>query len=267
MEILIILGIIAIIIAISFVLKVPKSGNVVLVTGGVKVGKSTFAVRLVQKEYKRALNKWRLYNYCLRYFTKHKCKREKPLIYSNVPLAIPYAPLSSDLIHRRTRFAYGSIIYVCEASLLADSMSFKDEDLNECLSLLVKLIGHETKGGKIVLDTQSVLDLHYGMKRNLSSYFYIHSKIRLPFFLILKMREMVFLDNTSNDFNEDIEKSMLWCVVPTSTWRLFDCYCYSALTDHLPLEDEVIKTKDLKARKILTFKKNTKFYEVNNDKE
>jgi hypothetical protein len=144
-------------------------------------------------------------------------------------------------------------------------MDFKDEDLNENLALLVKLIGHETKGGSIIFDTQSVLDLHYGIKRNVSSYFYIHHKIDLPFFLLLKMRELVFLDNSSNEFDEDVEKSMLTCIVPKSTWKKFDCYCYSALTDHLPVEDTIVKTKDLKARKILTFKKNKKYYEVNYD--
>ena len=157
---------------------------------------------------------------------------------------------------------------MCEASLIAGAMDFKDEDLNENLTLLVKLIGHETKGGYLVFDTQSVLDLHYGIKRNLSSYFYIHHKINLPFILWLKVRELVFMDNTSNDFNEDVEESLLNVFVPKSTWKLFDCYCYSALTDHLPVENRVVNIKDLKARKILTFKKNKKYYEVNeNDKK
>lgn len=162
---------------------------------------------------------------------------------------------------------YGSVIYFCEASLLAGSMDFKDDDLNEALPLLVKLVAHETKGGYMIFDTQSVLDLHYGIKRNVSSYFYIHHKKEYPFFLVLKLRELVFMDNTSNEFAEDVEDSLKTMIVPKRTWKLFDCYCYSALTDHLPVEREVVKTKDLKARSILTFKKNTKYYEVKNDKK
>lgn len=264
--IILIIAVILVIFAVTK-LKIPKCGNVVLVTGGVKTGKSTMSVRLVEKIWKKNCFKVKFYNYIIRPFKKNKAKKPMPLIYSNVPLALPFSPLTEDLIYRRKRFVYGSVIYCCEASLIAGSMDFKDEDLNENLTLLVKLIGHETKGGSIVFDTQSVLDLHYGIKRNLSSYFYIHHKVNLPFFLVLKVREMVFMDNTSNEFDEDVESDLLNVIVPKSTWKLFDCYCYSALTDHLPVADEIYKTKDLKARKILTFKKNRKYYEVKNNDE
>lgn len=243
-------------------LKILKCGNVVLVTGGVKTGKSTMSVRLVYKLWKKSVRKTRFYNIFVRFFKKDKRKRELPLIYSNVPLRVPFVPLTEDLIYRRTRFVYGSVIYFCEASLLAGSMDFKDDDLNECLQLLVKLIGHETRGGYMIFDTQSVLDLHYGIKRNVSSYFYIHHKKSVPFFLILKVRELVFMDNTSNEFSGDVEESLKTMIIPKRTWKLFDCYCYSALTDNLPVERNVIKVKDLKARSILTFKKNTKYYKV-----
>ena len=253
------------VIAICFIawqLKILKCGNVVLVTGGVKTGKTTMSVRLVYKLWKKNLNKVKFYNAFVRHFKKDKSKKELPLIYSNVPLSIPFVPLTENLIYRRTRFIYGSVIYFCEASLLAGSMDFKDDELNETLPLLVKLIAHETKGGYLVFDTQSVLDLHYGIKRNVSSYFYIHHKTSIPFFRILKVRELVFVENTSNDFNEDVEETLKTMIVPKRTWKLFDCYCYSALTDHLPIESETVTTKDLKARRILTFKKNKKYYEV-----
>lgn len=243
-------------------LKILNCGNVVLVTGGVKTGKTTMSVRLVHKLWKKNCNKVRFYNAVTRHFKKDKSKKEMPLIYSNVPLSIPFVPLTYDLIYRRTRFVYGSVIYFCEASLLAGSMDFKDDDLNEALPLLVKLVAHETKGGYMVFDTQSVMDLHYGIKRNVSSYFYIHHKTSIPFFLILKVRELVFMDNTSNDFTEDVEETLKTMIVPKSVWKLFDCYCYSALTDHLPVESDTVKTKDLKARNILTFKKNKKYYKV-----
>lgn len=248
-------------------LKILKCGNVILVTGGVKTGKTTMSVRLVYKLWKKNCNKVKFYNRFVRPFKKDKTKKEMPLIYSNVPLAIPFAPLTYDLIYRRSRFVYGSVVYFCEASLLAGAMDFKDDDLNETLPLLVKLIAHETKGGYMVFDTQSVLDLHYGIKRNVSSYFYIHDKVSVPFFLILHVRELVFMDNTSNDFNEDVEETLKTMIVPKKTWKLFDCYCYSALTDHLPVERSVVKTNDLKARKIITFKRNKKYYEVTNDEK
>jgi len=268
MTILIIILVFALLIWAMWKLKILNCGNVVLVTGGVKTGKTTMSVRLVYKLWKKNCNKVRFYNAFVRHFKKDKRKKEMPLIYSNVPLSIPFVPLTYDLIYRRARFVYGSVIYFCEASLLAGSMDFKDDDLNEALPLLVKLVAHETKGGYMVFDTQSVMDLHYGIKRNVSSYFYIHHKTEIPFFLILKVRELVFMDNTSNDFTEDVEETLKTMIVPKSTWKYFDCYCYSALTDDLPVENTVVKTKDLKARDILTFKKNKKYYKVvSNDKK
>lgn len=243
-------------------LKILNCGNVVLVTGGVKTGKTTLSVRMVYKLWKKQVRKYKFYNYVVRWFKKDKSKKELPLVYSNVPLSIPFVPLTEDLLYRRKRFVYGSVIYACEASLIAGAMDFKDDDLNEILPLFVKLIGHETRGGYLIFDTQAVLDLHYGIKRNLSSYYYIHHKTSIPFFLILAVRELVFMDNTSNDFNEDVEETLKTVIVPKRTWKLFDCYCYSAFTDDLPVERNVIKVKDLKAREILTFKKNKKYYSV-----
>lgn len=224
-------------------------------------------VRLVEKLWKRNCRKVFLYNAIIRPFKKDKTKREKPLIYSNVPLKLPYVALTQDLIYRRKRFRYGSIIYACEASLIAGSMDFKCDELNENLALLMKLVGHETRGGACVLDTQAVLDLHYGMKRNLSTYFYIHHKINVPFFLILKVREMIFLEGSSNEFETDVEDTLKTVIVPKSVFKKYDCYCYSALTDDLPVEDKIANPKDLKAREILTFKANKQYYGVmKNDK-
>ena len=248
-------------------LKIPKCGNLILVTGGVKTGKSAMSVRLVEKIWKKNCFKVKLYNNFFRHFKKNKALKEMPLVYSNVPLGIPYVALTEDLIYRRKRFRYGSVIYACEASLVAGAMDFKNEDLNENLSLLMKLVGHETRGGSAILDTQAVLDLHYGMKRNLSTYFYIHHKINVPFFLILKVREMIFLEGSSNEFETDVEDTLKTVIVPKTVFKKYDCYCYSALTDHLPVEDTIAKPKDLKARSILTFKNNKKYYTVGENNE
>lgn len=67
----------------------------------------------------------------------------------------------------------------------------------------------------------------------------------------------------SNDFNEDVEETLQLCIVPKRVWKLYDRYCYSVLTDHLPLVTEVKRAPkrkigrrlDLKARDIISFKK------------
>ena len=102
--------------------KMLKLSNVALFTGGVKTGKSTLSVYCALRKYKRALFAWKLKRAFLLLFPKKKEKLEMPLLYSNVPLKCDYVPLTEDLVLRKKRFAYGSVIYIQEASLLADSM-------------------------------------------------------------------------------------------------------------------------------------------------
>lgn len=244
-----------------------KLGNLVLVTGGVKTGKSTLAVNLSIKQYKKALfsYKVRCFFVCVfKIFKPQLVMPEKPLLYSNVPLNVKfgYVPLTEKLLKRENRFAYKSVIYINEASLIADSMFFKDMLANEQLLLFNKLIGHSTKGGYLIYDTQSIQDCHFAIKRCLNNYFNIHHSVKcFPFFVFLKVREMFYSDDGSviNVADNDIEFNNKWVCVPKSTWKKFDCYCYSVLTDNLPVEKNVVVPDSLKADKIVSFKK---FYTI-----
>ena len=261
---------IVILFLIARVLKIPKFGNMVLVTGGVKTGKSTMSVWLAVCQYWRQLCKY----YILNYFIypvfhwipfgpfKRMKKREKPLFYSNIPVAVKnFVPLTLSLIQRKERFRYGSVIYICESSLVADSQAIKDAYVNEGMLLLNKLIAHETKGGYIFYDTQSIMDNHYAVKRCLSSYFYIHHMRKIPFFCLAWVRELKFSEDNNvavNTFDTDVEDTLKLVIIPKKVWKYFDCYCYSVLTDHLPVVDQTVHVEpmgDRKARKIISFKR------------
>lgn len=245
------------------ILKIPKCGNMVLVTGGVKTGKSMLSVHMVYRTWKKQVFKVKVYNALRLLFSfipkiRKKPKKPKPLIYSNVPLNMEYVPLTQELIERQERFVYGSVIYVCESSLLADSMSYKDDFINEQLLLLNKLIAHETKGGYLFYDTQAIGDNHYSVKRCLSSYFYIHHTVKaFPFFVLMYVRELKYSDDNSavNTFSEDVEEDLKLVIVPKKVWKFYDCYTYSALTDHLPVNDKTVYPTSLKSTNIITFKK------------
>jgi hypothetical protein len=179
-----------------------------------------------------------------------------PLLYSNIPLAVPYVPLTQKLIERKERFRYGSVIYINEASLFADSQLVKDMDTNNALLMFNKLIGHELLGGYIIYDTQQIADCHYSVKRCLSNYFYIHHLQKwIPFFLVAYVRECIYSEDGSvtNNFNEDIEDSLVRVIIPKSTWKKFDAYCYSAATDDLPVAEKVRTASTLKVKKLTTF--------------
>ncbi len=250
--------------------KVPKHGNMSCVTGGIKSGKSTLTIYMAIKCWKKQVFKTRIVNLFIRisniFRREKKSLIEKPLFYCNIPLTIPYVPITQALLERRERFVFGSVAYIGEFSLVADSMSHKDMILNERLLLLFKLWAHETHGGYVFLDTQSIMDNHYAVKRCLNNYFYIHHNVKIPFFILMYVREMIFSeDGTSvNAFNEDVEDSLKVVIVPKRIWKMFDRYCYSVLTDDLPVNSKVVDTPvDLKAREIVSFKK-YKTLEVNN---
>ena len=158
-------------------------------------------------------------------------------------------------------------------SLIADSMCFKDELLNEQLTLFIKLYGHETHGGALFIDTQSVLDNHFAVKRCISRNLYIYHLIKwIPFLLVFKVRELYYSEDNStiNVIEEDLEDSMKLVICTKSVWKKFDCYAYSIFTDHCPNECEILnenKKRNLKVNQLVTFKKYQTLNLENNEKK
>lgn len=256
--------------------KMPKCDNMICVTGGVKSGKSTFSYALAESIYKRNLRTIKIRNWFRKVinklFNKALPLEELPLFYTTIPVNRPHVLLTLELLKRDMRFAYKSVIWVDEASLLADSQSYKDLDLNDKLMLFNKLIAHETKGGSIVYNTQSISDLHYSVKRCLAETFYVHSTFKwIPFFLIVTVREERYSEDGTavNVYQEDVEESLKRVIVPKSVWKKFDCYCYSSMTDELPIETEINQNDGLKACKIVSFndRHNIIIKEKKNDKK
>lgn len=253
--------------------KLPKFGCLSLVTGGVKAGKSTFAVYAAFSNFKRSLRLVKIRNYFLRLFGRSDRQSELPLLYSNIPLDVPYVPVTEDLLLRKKRFRYRSVIYINEASLLADSQLFRDMDLNTRLLVFNKLIGHETKGGMLIYDTQSTSDLHYSIKRSLSEYFYIHHMRKGLFFNVAYVIENRYSDDGTivTISHNDVEEPNYFkkVLIPKKIWKIFDCYCYSKFTDDLPVEDRVVKSaKSLKANSVLSFRSDiNKILEVDDNEK
>ena len=215
--------------------KILNLPNITLITGGVKTGKTTLSVYLCIKKYKSVL---RLY-YFKKYFLFKK-DLEKPLLYSNIPLAgISYVPLTRDLILRKKRFRYGSVVLIDECSLFADSQAYKDEFTSEVLTIFNKLFGHSTKNGYLYYNTQNVSDVHYAIKRVCSTYLWIQKKDNLPFFYRMYVREIVNSESQDNintfqsDVDDEVDKFLL---VPKKIRKCFDFCCYSIFTDNLPVE-------------------------------
>lgn len=247
--------------------KFPKIGAIAVFVGGVKSGKSAVSVGCAISNYKRALRSWRwncIFNTFFNLFRKRERRvpnREKPLLYSSIPLrGIPYVQLTTDHILRKVRFNYGSIVLMDEASLIADSQLIKDKHVNTQLLLFFKLFGHETKGGKCIVNTHCITDLHYALKRTTSQYFYLHHLTKyIPFTCLAYMREERYSEDGSstNIYNEDVENSLVRVLFRKSTFKRYDCFCFSVLTDNLPVKNIIIKNgkrDSLKAKTLVSFR-------------
>lgn len=226
-----------------------KYGNLTLISGGVKAGKTMLSVALVMKQYKRQLAKWR--RACRQAKRKYLPFPEKPLIYSNMPLNCDYSPLTLALITGKERFRYGSVVYFNEMSLIAGSKDIKSEILNDWLLRFFKLCAHETRGGYFIIDTQSPQDMHYTLKRSLSTYYFISKKIWFPFFNVIFLRENLLVDgentvavDTQTDPQDTVSeggKKWYFRLIRHKWWKYYDQYAYSSLTDHLPVADQIIE--------------------------
>ena len=257
MVVIIILLILLIFLFCKLSIKRLKFSSVVLFTGQVGSGKTSLCISQAIKQHKRELLFYKL----KKLFGKKNL--ELPLLYSNVPLRYKYyIPLTKEDLLREKRFAFKSVVIWSEASLIADSQNFKNTKVNNELSLFAKLIRHELHGGKLFIETQSLSDNHYSIKRVLSNYIYIYRCIKwIPFILIYKVRECVYsYDNNGvvNNFQSDVEDSLKTLVISKSVFKKYDTYTYSKFTDDLDydcvlLSKSQLDKLDLKSDDIVSF--------------
>ena len=233
--------------------------NVFLITGAVKTGKTLLSVHLARKELRHARFVWYIKSFFLRCLGREIPK--KPMLYTNIPIArTDYNIVTMDILLCNVRIPDKSIVLLDEASLIADSMLYKDKKISDKLMRFVKLFAHYTHGGKLIIDTQSISDLHFAFKRCLNNYLYIYSRTKVPFITIMQVREMMYSDDGSmvNNSSEDLELSMRKVIIWNWTYGMYDCYCYSIFTDHLDYQvkydtHKLTKDDDMKAYQLVTF--------------
>ena len=270
---IIIILVVILFIYIKIKFRLPPTTCTCLVTGAVKTGKTALCVHMATHQIRKQRLKYYFKKYVLSFilFWKHNklWNIEKPYLYSNIPLKDKaYKPITQEHLLREKRFEYESVIYLCECSLIADSQDYKREELNTNLLLFCKLIGHETKGGYLYYDTQSIQDLHYSAKRTLNDYIYITKTIKwIPFVILQKIRVERYQDTAANVYTEDTEDTGKWLLYSKRVWKKYDRYCYSVLTDDKPvttfkLTRQDIKMMDLKAHDIITFNNKYKKYKA-----
>ena len=222
---------------------------IALFTGAPKTVKDGLCCKESHHDYKRRHLLWRI----RKFFQKllHKPIDEEPLFYTNAQTSFkklgakkPHKldknirAITQDLLLRRKRFAYKSVMWITEASLFADNMFYNDQDKNTQLALFCKLFGHETKGGSCYLSTQNTQDLHYAFKRVCCNFFFNQKKKNFfNLFCIVWTREMISNDLGANNFTDDLDTTTRKVLVPFWVFRRYNPYQFSVLTDDLEIEE------------------------------
>lgn len=218
---------------------VPKAPCVLFVSGEVKGGKTLLQIYMSIRKFKKVHFIWVLKCKLCKLFDKPF--PEEPVYCSNIPVAgVPYVPLTREILRREVRLPYKSVTFVSESHLVIDSMTVRNPVLNEEATLFYKLYGHATRGGFCFVESQSLADNHYSLKRSISRYYQIFNNVKIkPFFALLKVHELAYSeDNSTVNINSmDYDDKSMWVIVPWSTVKKYDCYTYSTFTD----DKEVVK--------------------------
>ena len=253
-------------------LKVP---TICLVTGAPKTGKTLLCSTESKRTFKKNHRKWFIKCLILKLFRSKKVI-EEPLYYTNCKSSV--GSLKSKKPHRldkcirclelstllrKKRYNYKSVIFITEASLVADSQFYNNQEMNIDLALWAKLVSHELRGGAVYLDTQSLLDLHYAYKRVCSNFYFIQKNLNiLGLVHVLWVREMISSDLGSNSFTDDIDTTTRKILIPFWWHNRYDRYEFAKFTDDLEksnddnLEfDSLISFNENYVRKIDTRKK------------
>lgn len=228
--------------------KVYKVKNIVFIDGALGTGKSYYSVALAVRLYKRNYRRYCILSWiqkCLSWWKWLNAKigtLEEPILYSNIRLRnIRFTKVTKDLLFRQNyRFAYKSVLLIDEFSLMADQFCYKDREMSERLSNFFKLWRHETKGGYIIVNSQTTSDLHYSLKYVLSDYLYIHHRTKWPFVTALSVQEMCYVadkdgGNVVNARYSDVEETCKLILSLNKYYKYYDSYCYSVFTDGLPV--------------------------------
>lgn len=243
--------------------------SIVMVNGAVGSGKTSTCVYLAIKSHKKNVRMYKI-----RKFLHLRVEKEPPLLYSNIPLFnIDYVPLTTDLLLRKKRFNFKSIILISESSLIANSMNGRDKDFPHFrLTNFLKLIRHELHGTyarvpNIITETQSINDNHFAFDRCITQSLFLVRKINLPFFRIVKAKELLITDISTkmvNTYDSDIDnENFKWYIIPKKVFKTYDSYAYKILTDNLNKVSETVCYKSFVDFEIPTLTHNEEIIEHN----
>lgn len=234
-----------------------KFDSVVMINGSIGTGKTMLCVARAKSDFKKAHSIWWRRTHIYSLLFKRMKNEEEPLLYSNIPiyknrknleLFKYYVPLTKEILQRKRRPRYHSVMLWDESSIMATSMDYKNRELSEEMSFFLKMLRHEVKGSyrniwgshcNLYINTQSKNDNHYSVDRIINQVLYITKSVNIPFFKIIWCRDLLLIDSVQNNFEDDIKESLStrWFLIPKKIFNTYDSYSYEFLSHDLPILD------------------------------
>ena len=211
-------------------------------TGGNGSGKSFFSVHQSIVELRKLRLKVFLYNINPLRIIKRKPRKNKPILISNIPIRISFREMSTPLDFNpfvlQERLPEKCVVFIDEINLFLSQMDYKvtsEELLNEAITL----IRHQTKGGKMIANTQNINKCHwvfrYCANRSYNLCEFKKPVLGLPILAWVKCRNISIGEDIKTVENENVEdgRRNLFAFFPL--FRRYDTYVYSERYNPLPL--------------------------------
>lgn len=272
MEIVLILGVIAVLLILFLIIKpyFIKYDTVVAFTGGLGTGKSFMSVQTAIRELKK--NRWKTKFYNFKQFIKRKPKLEKPLLYSSIPIRISKNEMSvvlnGDMLTLQEGFVKGSVVFIDEVDVFANQFAYANQNIIECANkkdLKAKRDGNEDFDSglfdeeirlfrhlysspacecKLVCNSQATSNITTIIRRRMNTVFVLSRfrKYRIPIlslFIVpytVEVRNITITDEITNMSDNNAEDNMRIHIGIMPRKKRYDTHCYIHRADTIPVK-------------------------------
>ncbi len=254
-----ILIIIVVLLIIFFIIKpyIIHYDTVICFTGGLGSGKSLISTQMAVKLLKK--NRLKVFWHNL---THRKNKKEKPLLYSSIPLRISRKEwalqLQPEHLILQSQLPEKCVIFLDEIDSFASQFDYKLPNIVENFDEFCRFFRHYTKGGYLVCNTQCTDNLVLQIRRRMNTVFNLmHFKKWFWVFYTVKVRNISISEEIKTIETEDVEDNMstLFGFLPIFC-RRYDTYCYSGRYITVPNGQNMVY-KRLKTNKVIKSPRNS----------
>lgn len=206
-----------------------KEETIIGLTGGLGTGKTLIGVEKAISLLKKARFKWWIDNHIFLW----KKKREKPLLYSNIPIRISKKEWATELTEQhlllQEKIIEKSIVFMDEIGAYASQWDYNNPNAKETFDEFIRLFRHYTKGGYLIATEQCSENIILTVRRRINTVNnLLHFKKFLGIFYLVKVRKISISEEIKTIEQQNAEDNMRTKFgLLLGKRKMYDTYCYS----------------------------------------